>query len=95
MSELRARESTTNDAFVDQRIASLESFYEKSIRKTTELLSRGEQAGRQERYLRMLRSQLARLDSKRQEKRSELERLRTVSAEYDIIDAGILEVVAK
>ena len=91
---LRSMEDLSNNAFVDQRLASLESYYDKTIRKKQQLLTRGIEAKRQERYLRMLRSQVMRLEGELQKKQGELERLRTVGTEYDVITAGILEVVS-
>ena len=85
-------EVLTNDAFVDQRIASVRTYYEKSIAKKTELLTRGQSAGRQERYLRMLRGHRSRLEAEYEEKVEVLNTLRTVAAEHTGLAMGILEV---
>lgn len=90
---LRSVEMSANDAFVDQRLASLKSFYEKGIRKKTELLQRGVNTAKKEQYLRMLRGQIVRLEAEFQQKQTAIERLRTVTTEYENIAAGVLEVL--
>jgi ATP-dependent helicase HepA len=92
LSKLKAAESVANEAFVEQRLASLRAFYEKAIRKKKELLDRGVADGRQERYLRMLRGHATRLESEFQLKAAELDNLRVVTTEHEPIAAGILEV---
>jgi superfamily II DNA or RNA helicase len=94
MTRIRDSEATTNDAFVDQRIASLSEHYRKMIRKQRELLKRGTSTGKQERYLRMVRGQLARLESELATKQSQLEALRSVTCEYQELAAGIVEVIS-
>ena len=89
---IRRQHERNNNAFIDRRLASLTTFYEKNIRKQEELLRRGTLANRQERYLRMLRGTLARLRTEQEGKISDLERQRAVEVNYDEIAAGILEV---
>jgi hypothetical protein len=91
---LKAAEIIANDAFVDQRIASLRAFYEKGIRKKKELLQRAVAAQRQLRYLSMLKGHIARLEAEFHDKERELSSLRNVTAEYSNVAAGVLEVVA-
>ena len=82
----------SNDSFVERRLVSLRSFYNKRIDKQHDLLLRGETAQRQERYLRMLRGTLTRLESELKSKEEELEQRRKVEVNHEGIAAGILEV---
>lgn len=82
----------SNDSFVDRRLVSLRRFYNKRIDKQRDLLLRGETAQRQERYLRMLRGTLTRLESELKSKEEELEQKRNVGVHHEGIAAGILEV---
>jgi superfamily II DNA or RNA helicase len=93
LAAIKAAEIRANDAFVDQRIASLRAFYEKGIRKKKDLLERATTAERQPRYLKMLQGQVARLETEFHDKRRELSSRRTVTADYTNVAAGVLEVV--
>ncbi len=93
VANIRAEIEKSNDRFVDRRLASLNTSYEKNIKKQRDLLSRAEEEGRQERYIRMLKGTIKRLEGELRDKRNELERLRNVEVEWDEIAAGILEVV--
>jgi hypothetical protein len=90
--ELRADIDRNNEAFVERRLASLRTSYSKNIQKEKELLDRAQSVGRQERYLRMLKGTIVRLESQLSEKEAELEVQRSVEVDYDDIAAGILEV---
>lgn len=90
---IRTVEMSANDAFVDQRLASVQSFYEKGIRKKRELLQRGVSTTKKESYLRMLRGQIVRLEDELQQKQAAIEMLRTVTTEYENIAAGVLEAI--
>jgi superfamily II DNA or RNA helicase len=90
---MRAAETAANDAFVDQRLASLRSFYDKGIRKKRDLLQRATDAKRQPRYVRMLNGHITRLEAEYAKKEAELESLRTVTTEYDNVAAGVLEIM--
>lgn len=92
LAAIRAAEVTANDAFVDQRLASLRSFYEKGIRKKRDLLHRATSADRQPRYIRMLSGHLTRLEAEYQQKETQLQGQRTVVTEYDNVAAGVLEI---
>jgi hypothetical protein len=92
LSTVVERERRTNGAFVDQRMASLKSFMDKSIVRKRDQLLRGTHAARAERYLRMLRGQVANLESQRDRRLRELDRLRTVTSDHVSVAAGILEV---
>jgi len=95
LQQVKSSEETTNDAFIDQRTASLREHYKKTIRKQSELLQRGTETRKQERYLRMVRGQLARLESELATKQSQLEGQRSVTCEYHELAAGILEVLSE
>jgi ATP-dependent helicase HepA len=87
-------ERITNDAFVDQRLATLNAFYRKNIHRKQDLLTRAELGNRDPRYIRMLRSEVARLEGERETKTGRHEELRHVAAEHVTIASGVLEVVA-
>lgn len=88
------KERITNDAFVDQRLATLNTFYHKNIARKRNLLERAELANREQRYIRMLRGEIARLESERETKTLRHEALRHVAAEHVTLASGVLEVVA-
>jgi ATP-dependent helicase HepA len=93
MGLMRQAETVSNEAFVDQRLASLRTFYRRNIEKKRQLLTRAVVQDRQEQYLRMLKGHLTRLEGELHHREQELERLRTVTLESDDIAAGVLEVV--
>lgn len=94
LQSIKDAEAIANEAFIDQRLASLRSYYKKNIQKQRELLKRGTDANRQERYLRMLRGQMARLESELAAKERELLGQKLITSEYTELAAGILEVVS-
>ena len=87
-------ERIENDAFVDKRLASVRSYYGKAMQKKAELLERALRERKQERYIRMLRGILAKLQAEYETKSEELNVLRTVSAEHHEVAIGIVEIVA-
>ncbi|MFL5614836.1 MAG: DEAD/DEAH box helicase [Gemmatimonadaceae bacterium] len=87
------QERIANDAFVDQRLVTLNAFYRKNIQRKSDLLARAELAEREARYLRMLRGEIARLEGERETKTARQEALRHVAAEHINIASGVLEVV--
>ena len=91
--ELRSDIERKNDSFVDRRLASLNTSYEKNIKKQKDLLGKAQGERKQERYIRMLKGTINRLEHELAERRIELEQKRKVGVEYDEIAAGILEVV--
>jgi superfamily II DNA or RNA helicase len=90
--QVKSEVERTNDAFIDRRLTSLKTFYDKNLDKVKALLSKGESLERQERYLRMLKGTINRLETEAQTKVEALERLRSVSIEYEDVAAGILQV---
>jgi hypothetical protein len=90
--QVKTEVGRTNDAFIERRLTSLRTFYQKNLDKIRSLLARGEFMERQERYLRMLRGTINRLETESQTKEEALERLRTISIEYEDVAAGILQV---
>jgi len=90
--QVKAEVGRTNDAFIDRRLTSVKTFYQKTLDKKRSQLATGEFLERQERYLRMLRGTINRLETEAQTKEEALERLRTISIEYEDVAAGILEV---
>jgi len=91
--ELRSDIERKNDSFVDRRLASLNTSYGKNIKKQKDLLEKAQRERKQERYIRMLKGTINRLENELEERRAELEQKRKVGVEYDEIAAGILEVV--
>lgn len=87
------REAQVNDAFVDQRLATLEAYYRRTMGKHRELLDRAESKNREERYVRMLRGRLVNMESELIGRRRELERLRSVTSDHSCIAAGVLEIL--
>jgi hypothetical protein len=91
--ELRRQLEAENDAFVERRVASLGQSYDKNIGRVRARLAKAQAGAKQERYQRMLRGQMARLEAERDSKLRTLNELRAVQVEHQEITAGILEVV--
>lgn len=85
-------ERRENDVFVEKRLASVRNYYEKAITKKRDLLERARREGRKENYRRMLGSVLTKLEAEYEDKLDDLERLREVSADYQEIAMGIVEI---
>jgi len=85
-------EEQVNSAFVDQRLESVRAFHEKAIARTKLLLDDALLKRRQERYVRMLRGQIANRGAEMARTEDDLDQLRTVASEYVSISAGVLEV---
>lgn len=81
-----------NDAFIERRLESLRVSYGKNIKIKRDLLEQSIAKQRKDRYLRMLRGTIKRLETELAEKEQNLEILRMVQVEYDEISTGILEV---
>ncbi|MEW6386315.1 MAG: SNF2-related protein [Thermodesulfobacteriota bacterium] len=91
--QIKKEVGLTNDAFLDLRLTSIRTFYQKKITRLQELLARGEETGKKEPYLRMRRSEIARRERELKNAEDSLEKYRQVQVEYDGVAAGILEVM--
>jgi hypothetical protein len=87
-------ERVENDAFVEKRMASLRNYYVKAMQKKRGLLERAISERKQERYQRMLRGMLTKLEAEFEVKTERLEKLRSVSAEHQQVALGIVEVTS-
>ena len=92
LAQLRLTEQSTNNAFVDQRLASVQSFYGKLIQQHQRLLDDAIRSQRQERYVRMQRGMLGRRQAELDAKRRDLDARRAIGVEHDWLAAGILEI---
>lgn len=93
LEEIRKEYERSNDLFLDNRLASLNTSYGKNIKRQEELLEKARQEGRQERYIRMIEGTLRRLKGERESKTKEINLQRAVEVSYEEVAAGILEVV--
>jgi len=93
LKEIRETNEKFNDKFVDRRLKSLLSFYDKRISHHSRLLEEGQKKGSAERYLRMQSGRITNLESEKAQKSAELEAKRNLAEEYNEIAAGILEVI--
>lgn len=84
----------TNTGLVQRRLTSIQASYEKSLAAQKRRLGQALAKGSQERYQRMLRGTINRLEDERDRKLREIEQQRTVTVKYDQISAGVLEVIA-
>lgn len=82
-----------NDRFIERRLESLRTSYNKNIKMKNTLLEGAVEKQQKEKYLRMLRGTIKRLESELSEKETQIERTRAVQVEYDEISAGILEII--
>ena len=94
-SEIRATVKKNNDRFVDRRLQSVRTHYKKLLQNNRDRLLKAQQASKDERYLRLLRGTINRLNSELEHKENRLQTLRSVAVEYREISAGILEVAEK
>ena len=90
---LRSGLEAENEAFVERRAASIQQSFGKNIGRVTARLESAVSTGKQDRYKRMLRGQLTRLETERDRKLSELQQLRAVQIEHEELTAGLLEVL--
>lgn len=81
-----------NRAFVDARLASVRESYRLRIERKQGLLERARAHNQQASYLRMLEGGIRKLEAEQKSRETEIEQLRSVTAELAIIAAGILEV---
>lgn len=84
----------TNTGLVERRLTSIQVSYKKSLAAQQRRLDQALAKGSQERYQRMLRGTINRLEYERDRKIREIEQQRTMTVEYDQISAGVLEVIA-
>lgn len=92
VTKIREQVKRNNDSFIERRLDSLRISYGKNLKIKRDLLEQSILKKRKERYLRMLRGTIKRLESELDEKERNLDMLRTVQVEYDEISAGIMEV---
>jgi superfamily II DNA or RNA helicase len=92
VTKIRENIKRNNDAFIARRLDSLRISYGKNIKIKRDLLEQSIAKKRKDRYLRMLRGTIKRLETELGEKERNLETLRTLQVEYDDISTGILEV---
>ena len=93
ITKIRGEVTRNNDAFVDRRLESLRTSYDKILKMKRELLEQSIIKKRKEKYIRMLKGTIKKLEFELPEKERTLESQRTIRVEYDEIAAGILEVI--
>ena len=91
--EMRERTRLNNNAFVERRLESLRSSYKKNLDVKRNQLKNAKINKRDQRYIRMLEGTIRRFEAELHQKKNELEKHRSVQAEYDEISAGILEII--
>ena len=90
---VRTRETLGNEAFVEQRLASLRQHLNRLQKRDGDLLRKAQAAKQQERYLRMLRGRIANRERDLKQKEADLNVLRQVAIEHVQVAAGVLEVI--
>jgi superfamily II DNA or RNA helicase len=88
----RANAERVNQAFVDARLASVRESYRLKISRKQTLLDNARNRNQQPSYIRMLEGTIRNLTAEQQKRESEIEQLRSVTAEHAPIAAGILRV---
>lgn len=89
---IRVSIQRSNDSFVERRLESLRTSYAKKIRAKQDQLDKAVAQQRQERYIRMLKGTIRRLETELSAEEQKLQKLRTIQVEYDDIAAGVLRV---
>jgi hypothetical protein len=92
LEEMRKEYERSNDLFLENRLASLNTSYGKNIKRQEELLEKARCEGRQERYIRMIEGTLRRLRGEREMKTKEINLQKKVEVSYEEVAAGILEL---
>lgn len=92
LATLRSRIEQENQLFLERRLASLRQSYAKNIDRLERRLREGVAKERQERYLRMVRAQIARLRTELVMKEQALQALQAVQIEFEEVAAGLLQV---
>ena len=82
-----------NQAFVDARLGSVRESYRSKIQRKQALLERARMNNQQASYIRMLEGGIRNLTAEQQSKESQIEQLRSVTAEHSTLAVGILSVV--
>lgn len=82
-----------NQAFVDARLGSIRESYRSKIQRKQALLERARANNQQTSYIRMLEGGIRNLAAEQQSKESQIEKLRSVTAEHGAIAVGLLSVV--
>src|SRR5690606_38625815 len=90
LSERREGLEMTNNALVDRRLASYETWYQKRVRQQEKRLG----TGRQERYMRMVKGTLTRLAAERSRRLAELREARAISRELAELGMAVEGVAA-
>jgi len=93
VSKIREEVKKNNDVFVDRRLESLRNSYGKNIDMKMSQLEKALEQKQDERYIRMLKGTIKRLETELEKKQDDLNKLRALQGEYDEIAAGILEVI--
>lgn len=91
--KIREEISRNNDIFINRRVQSLQTSYEKLINSYNERLEKAKKEKLDERYIRMLEGTIRRFERELKEKEEAIEKQRSISIEYDDIAAGILEII--
>jgi len=78
---------------VDRRLESLRNSYGKNIDVKMSQLEKALEQKQDERYIRMLKGTIKRLETEVGQKQDDLNKLRALQVEYDEIAAGILEII--
>lgn len=89
----RDRVERLNQAFVDARLASVRESYRSKIQRKRSLLERAQANRQQASYIRMLEGGIRNLTAEQQSKESQIDQLRSVTAEHSTTAAGFLSVV--
>lgn len=89
---LRSSLSQTNDAFLSRRTASIQRFFGRRLASERELLQRGITDQLSERYLRLRRGKIGKLEGDMKAKLAELDTQREVAIEHSQVVLAILSV---
>jgi len=90
---LKAEAARMNEQMVNLRLESVRRSYRAKIERRDELLARAKERGLDPKYIRMLEGTIRNLEAERDRKCEEIEKLRSVTADFVVIAAGFLEVV--
>jgi hypothetical protein len=89
----RDRVERLNQAFVDARLASVRESYRSKIQRKRALLERAQANKQAASYIRMLEGGIRNLMAEQESRESQINQLRSVTAEHSTTAAGFLNVV--
>jgi isoleucyl-tRNA synthetase len=92
LAQITENAKESNDRFIQSRINSLEVFYDRILNRKNELLANANREGKNESYIKRLRTTIQNKENEKDARIRELEGQREVNIAYERVASGIVEV---